>query len=351
MNRLHEKIYIDSSMVYEFLASIFRLECHEKLLPTDTQKLKYVPEDLLKWVEKSRPKLTESMKRDMNVFFNYESFLGLSLIRLCYEKHCYDDINDFFKLIEDYPSKELVKDFFRTGYGPEEMLASIDDPLKVKKFLDKSSLPEVEKWKLMYFCSSAEETKERFLALLKDFYIRIFKNNIEALKEIHIKSINYMTARLSKKPYELLQKLIDFDLESSKLPIVIIPSYYYNTASFISYYGEEESLIYIYGTAKPEFQLSEELSEQLSKEKILTAIKVLSDENRIKTIEILNTTPCYGYEISQRLGISSSTMSHHLSLLTDIGAITSVREENKVYYKVNKDYIKKLLKQFEKLLT
>ena len=145
----------------------------------------------------------------------------------------------------------------------------------------------------------------------------------------------------------MLGKLISFDLENAKDQIILIPSYYYNTASLFSYFEDGKRLIYLYGTSQPKF----EFSDDISSEKVLTAIKVLSDENRIKTIEILNTTPCYGYELSQKLGISSSTMSHHLSLLSDIGVIIPVREENKVYYQVNKDNIRKLLKQFETMLT
>lgn len=347
MKMLNEKIQIESSIVCELLASMFRLQCHEKLLPQNQQRLKYVPEDLSKWVEESRLKLTDSMKENMNVFFNYESFLGMSLVQLTLENDCYKDIDDFFNFLEQYPSKDLIKNFFNTGYGQEKMLQSIDNLTEVKDYLDKCSLPEVEKWKLVYFCSAPDETKNRFINLLKNFYNAIFKENIDILQELYIKSINYMEENLKGKPYEMLEKLIDFDLKNTNDKILLIPSYYYNTASLLSYFEEEEKLIYIYGTAQPEF----EFSDDISSEKVLTAIKVLSDENRIKIIEILNTVPCYGYELSQKLGISSSTTSHHLSLLSDIGAIIPVKEENKIYYKVNKDNIRNLLKQFENMLT
>lgn len=347
MKMLKEKIHIGSSMVYELLASMFRLECHERLLPQSQQKLKYVSEDLTNWVEKSRVKLTYNMKHDISVFFNYESYLGLSLVQLIWDNNCYENIDDFFDFIDRYPAKDLVKNFFNTGYGQEEMLQSIDNPIEVKKFLDSSSLPEVERWKLAYFCSAPDETKKRFLALLKDFYNTIFKENLDMLQKCHIRSIDYIVEKLRKNPYEMLEKLIQFDLKNNNDNIILIPSYYYNTSSLFSYFKKEGRLIYLYGTSQPEF----EFSDDISSEKILTAIKVLSDENRIKTIEILNTTPCYGYELSQKLGISSSTISHHLSLLSDIEVIIPVREENKVYYQVNKDNIRKLLKQFEIMLT
>lgn len=347
MKMLKDKIYIGSSMVYELLASMFRLECHEQILPQDQQKLMYVPDDLTKWVTKSRVKLTDNMKKDINVFFNYESFLGLSLVQLIWENGCYENIADFFHFMDQYPAKDLIKNFFNTGYGQEEILQNIDNTVEVKNFLAKSSLPEVERWKLTYFCSAPDETKKRFLTLLKDFYSTIFKGNLVMLQKSHIKSINYLEEKLIKKPYEMLGKLISFDLENANDNIILIPSYYYNTASLFSYFKDKKRLIYLYGTSQPEFEFSDDISSQ----KVLTAIKILSDENRIKTIEILNTTPCYGYELSQKLGISSSTMSHHLALLSGIGVILPVREENKVYYQVNKDNIRKLLKQFEIMLT
>jgi DNA-binding transcriptional ArsR family regulator len=344
---LKEKTYIESSMVYELLASLFRLECHEKLIPQNQQKLNYVSEDLTKWVEKSRAKLTDNMKKDINVFFNYESFLGLSLIQPIWKNGCYKNIEDFFSFIDNYSAKDLVKSFFNTGYVQKKMLQSIDNPMEVKAFLNNSSLPEVEKWKLAYFCSAPEETKARFITLLKDFYITVFKENLDMLQKSHNESINYLEEKLRKNPYKVLEKLIEFGVENTKDEIILIPSYYYNTTSLLSYFEDDKRLINIYGTSQPEFKFSDELSA----EKVLAAIKVLSDENRIKTIKILNASPCYGYELSQKLGISSSTTSHHLSMLCDIGVIMPVREENKVYYQVNKDNIRKLLKQFETMLT
>lgn len=336
-------------MVFELLVSLFRLECHEKLIPTDRQKLKYVPENLMKWVEETRARMTEEMKKEINIFFNFESYLGLTLCQLIWENRCFGDAQEFLSFLEGYPAKELIKCFFNTGYGQDDMLEGIDDIQVAKSFLERSSLPEEERWKLLYFCSTPEETKRRFIDLLRNFYNTIFKENIEALQKYHRESIRDIERKLGDDPYENFKKLIKFDEKNEciKDQIILMPSYYYNTSSLFSYNEEKETLIYIYGTTIPDM----EFTDDISAEKIIEAIKVLSDENRIKTIEILNTSQCYGYELSQKLGLSSSTMSHHLSLLGSIGVISSVREENKVYYRVEKDNIRKLLKQFEEMLT
>lgn len=349
MRMLKERIYIGSSMVFELLASMLRPECHEKMLPQDQRKFKYVPEALTKWVEQTRAKLPDAMKKELNVFFNFESFLGLSLVQIIWDNHCYENIEDFFSFLERYPAKDLVKAFFNTGYIPEKLLPSVDNPIAIKNFLGDSSLPEVEKWKLTYFCSAPEETKERFIALIKNFYTDFFKEVMSSLQQYHRESISYMENILKEAPYKQLDKLIKFDLNASGTndEIILFPSYYYNIASLFSYLDEEKRLIYIYGTSQVEY----EFTTDVAADKVLTAIKVLGDESRVKIIEILNNSPCYGYELSQKLGISSSTISHHLSLLSDIGAINPVREENKVYYQVNKDEIRKLIKYFEDMLT
>lgn len=349
MKMLTDKIQIGSSIVYELLASLFRLECHERLIPEEHQKFKYVPEELNKWVLNTRVKISEHIKQEINIFFNYESFLGMSLVQPIWENRCYENIDSFFDFLEQYPAKDLIKSFFNTGFVPDMRIENIDDPIEVKNFLVSSSLPEVEKWKLTYFCSAPEETKRRFITLIKDFYNTIFKENLDMVLKFHLKSISYMEEILRNKPYEVLSKLMQLNLEGTndKDKIILVPSYYYNIASLTSYSEENHRLIYVYGIAQPELGNTDDISA----EKVLTAIKVLSDENRVKTVGILNSSPCYGYELSQKLGISSSTISHHLSLLSDIGVIVPMREENKVYYQVNKDNIRKLLKKFENMLT
>ncbi len=344
---LNENILIESSIVCELLASMFRLECHEKLLPQSQQRLKYVPEALKNWVDKSRLSLTSTLKEELSIFFNFESFLGMSLIQVVIEKGCHKDIAQFFNFLDQYPSEDLVKNFFTTGFGQDAKLTNIHDLLEVKAYLDKASIPEIEKWKLLYFCSCPDKTKDRFINLVKKYYNLIFKNTLDMLDTVYAESVNKLEEKLQTNPFNTISKLIDYDFATNNDNITLIPSYYYNTASLLSFSEEDSRLIYLYGTACPEIAFSEDISS----EKVLNAIKVLSDENRIKTIELLNQGPCYGYELSQKLGISSSTISHHLSLLNDIEVITSFREENKVYYKVNKDTIRKILKQFEAMLT
>jgi DNA-binding transcriptional ArsR family regulator len=349
MEKIFHNMYMDTSIVFELLASMFRVQCHEQLMPENLKHSNRVPLELSKWVENARQILDEDTKKELEVFFNFESFLGLNLISLIFTSKKHKDIKEFLLFLKAADAKDIVYSFLFTGYGQGHMIKSVDNPQEVLCYLQQSALPEVEKWKLFYFCCNPEDTKHRLITLIETFYNKIFTHDIDRLTQIHEKSIQELKMEFSTNPQEKLFSLIDMDKNIFKQDdkVFLFPSYYYNTSSLFSYDGDIDTLIYLCGTQKPAITFNDTFDQS----KILEAAKAISDENRIKIIKILNTTPCYGYELAQKLNLSSSTISHHLSMLTSHGIISACREENKVYYEVNKSQIKEILDNLYKVLT
>ena len=78
--------------------------------------------------------------------------------------------------------------------------------------------------------------------------------------------------------------------------------------------------------------------------------KVLSDENRIKIIELLVKGETCSCELISELPISQPTLSYHLKNLSDVGLIRSEKVGNRVNHYVNKDVLVEL-GEFVKGLT
>lgn len=340
-----EQIHFVVSPVFELLAAMFRVHAHESLLDDKTREVAGKPVELSHWVEQKRAALPPTLKHDLDLFFNPESFFGLTLIRYAWENNAWKDISDFLEALERTQATNLFSYFLKSGYASDSQQPNVDHLEEVKMFIDTCNWPETEKWKATYLYIHAEDTKRKLIKLIQDFelYMKDEMAGLEEKKQASIQEMKeYLVHNGAKGLEDLLSsKLLIGDFEE----IVIAPSVFYYDCSLISESGS--SLIFLYGTKQ--FQLRSELA--VDKDRIINAFKILSDEKRIHIIRLLQQSPLYGYELAQRLNLSNSTVSHHLSSLSSIGLVKAARKENRVYYEVQSMEIEKLLDQMKQTLT
>lgn len=82
-----------------------------------------------------------------------------------------------------------------------------------------------------------------------------------------------------------------------------------------------------------------------------TKFKALSDENRLKILELLIQGDTCGCTLIDKLPITQPTMSYHLRTLTESGLITSKKEGNWKKHKVNFEEIDQLIEYLVRLKT
>ncbi len=63
--------------------------------------------------------------------------------------------------------------------------------------------------------------------------------------------------------------------------------------------------------------------------------KALSDTNRLRILKMLQTKPLCVCEMTEVLGLATSTVSKHLSILRDAGFILEEKDGKWVNYKIN----------------
>lgn len=329
-----------TSPVFELIAAMFRIHAHESLLSNKSREVAGRPLELTHWVEQKRAALPRELTEELAVFFDPESFFGLTLIRYAWDKRVFEHIDPFLESLEQESGLTLLSYFLQSGYGGN-LRPDIHLLPEVTQFIDSSRWPQSEKWKITYLYLHPEETKQRLIRMLKQFYAYL-KNELEELAVQQQESMEQMKSFIEEHGEKGLTQLLSGQTSTDSLEeIVISPSIFYYDCSMNS--ESESSLIFLYGTKQ--FQLKSELA--VDKGRVINAFKILSDEKRIHIIRLLQQSPLYGYELAQRLDLSSSTVSHHLSSLASIGLVRASRKENRVYYEVQSQEIEKLLEQIK----
>ena len=77
------------------------------------------------------------------------------------------------------------------------------------------------------------------------------------------------------------------------------------------------------------------MTEQTQSEELLDFFKALADANRLKIIGLLAQQPYTGEQIAEMLGLSASTVSHHLSMLAHVELVSAKSEQYYNVYSLN----------------
>ncbi|MDR4315786.1 transcriptional regulator [Niallia circulans] len=74
-------------------------------------------------------------------------------------------------------------------------------------------------------------------------------------------------------------------------------------------------------------------------DKMVAFYKTMGDPTRIKIISLLANKPWNGQAISEKLGLSAPTITHHLKKMRDINVVYERRDKNTIYFFLNKSVI------------
>lgn len=100
--------------------------------------------------------------------------------------------------------------------------------------------------------------------------------------------------------------------------------------------------------------LREELLDMLSgqvspRDSVYEAFRLLGDRTRFDLICYLRDHVAYGQELSAKFGLSRNTIHHHMSKLSATGLVRCTTNGNRVYYSLDEDMVRRLLRQQEEL--
>lgn len=91
-------------------------------------------------------------------------------------------------------------------------------------------------------------------------------------------------------------------------------------------------------------------NENLSAYDLGGILKVLSDPMRLKILKLIFMNPMYGKEIATELGLASSTVSHHLDVLSKVKLVNLEQVKHIKYFSTNHSRLSEILKAQEDFL-
>ena len=76
---------------------------------------------------------------------------------------------------------------------------------------------------------------------------------------------------------------------------------------------------------------------------LLEGLKALSDKSKLNILTQIRDKRSYGQALARETGLSTATISHHMSALINCGFIHMERVENRIYYQMDKENLRKFL--------
>lgn len=224
----------------------------------------------------------------------------------------------------------------------EEILKGKDS---IYKFVNNLEFKEEEKWRLYVFLREPEKYREEFVDFLRD-YKPEFDKIYEKIAKEREKFILGIKDSVKKSGEEFLTKYSYFINFKGVERVIIFPMMYNCYSINFGFY--DENTVYLGLGYRFDKDIIPIKNNKDNEEFILSIMKNLSDSSRYKILKILSKEEGYGMDLARKLNLTTATISHHMSNLHLSNMVTIEKQENKVFYKLNKAVIKAALQQISK---
>ncbi len=260
----------------------------------------------------------------------------------------------FFNVLQDYDNTVLK------GTAKSEDLAAPAqalDAVAITRYILKMDLPDSLLYRLeeVYFNREAHIEKLCFIINEVVSFMDKYRDELESV----IKDFYDYWGRIQgdRSFYQFITEDIRFlsGMEEYKGGYILVPSLHFAEFSLSLpensdrrkavlcmslMYGQALSVNAMFGTASP----------GISTERAINAMKLLSDKSRFEIMRYIHSHNAYGNEIAEHLGLTTATVSHHMSTLLEANLISLEQKNGKIYYHINKDTLSWYINFYEEKL-
>ncbi|MEG0527547.1 MAG: ArsR family transcriptional regulator [Longicatena sp.] len=234
-------------------------------------------------------------------------------------------LDEFIECEKGQPVEENM-DMSQYMQAMNELL--ISDEIKWKLYSLQNEIPQIFKLLKDMVESSVSILEEQ--QELYDGFLSLYKEEIEQNSE--------------KGLFESLTQAIGYYTNDEN--IYMIPSIAAcKTISFVDQEKGKECVLYGIGTYR---RICADAN--ISDEDICSTLKLISDKSKFDILRFIAQDKAYGAQIAQELKLSTPTISYHMQALLCAQLVTYEKSNNKLYYDLNRDYLRTFLQQVKERL-
>ena len=268
-------------------------------------------------------------------FFNaQEDFFALALKILVENREWIDD----FGGVSDLEVRSLIAFMLEnrqsTRLPDKEKMPILEGSSEIIDFLQKQDITEEMKWHFMEFMSRPKYWLEVLFECISA--------NIPAYEQ---------AVYVVRRPYaEVLKRYRNYteahadDLQKRYGPDRVV------SPTLIAPVQQMDTFTRGYHGMLNEFISRKDRNPDAIKDSLVMKMKALGDRSKLEILCTLKEQPKYNLELADSLKLSTSTVSHHMSVLFNCGLVSVQKKNAKVYYCVETEAIEEMAADLQHLL-
>jgi DNA-binding transcriptional ArsR family regulator len=324
-------------VIKTYNSPVIELICAVHLL-TDAAHHQYE----IKWAEDLLSKLSNEELKALDTLKLFPAG-GMNMLNLILESEELISIERFIEYIEQL---DLLDFYFY-------LLNEDIDKVKIQKaFTDKKERYKIQekiKWiveesDLMTFFENPQRIKNNTVLTYRAIMKHDFQQKLDRCKDRMEAGIQYFESFNGKDSIESIIEKISGrprKLFTGYREYNIIPSYFISPQRCIRIFTGDR--IYVVFDCRVTRDKREALLEELS-----TILKIIDDKSRMEILRLLVNNKNYGKALSDLVGISTPTVSHHLDILKQGGFVKEEKIRNIKYFYADKEKLKKVIEDINK---
>lgn len=250
----------------------------------------------------------------------------------------------FTYALSNFLSEDVPEDFVKGEPLPKDELISR---------LIRSELPDTLKYRFMILLENPDKLLNHLYGMFEEIREDWFKQKkwFDQLVKTNLQKYEAMS---EADLIAFVEKTISIRSIPKSQSIAIAPSVFnYNALYFVdSPWYQSDAPTMVWNTGIKLFDIFEIInSVSDKKQRLATALKVLSDPSKLEILMLCKQTPQYGVNLAKEIKLTTATISYHINTLIGLGYLSMNMEGNRIYYKTQKERIQADLKAISDLLN
>lgn len=249
-------------------------------------------------------------------------------------------LNEYEKYLLDMKPESFFYIFFAKYIDETSIKEALQDSYKLSELYEKNTYIAKSFLGLKTLFDNREMFIKDFFSCAVSLQREEFDSEVKYIESIFNNERDKFLKALKKDtPLEVSQAIMGktFKNRGPYNKFIFMPSVFLPYIAIRFFYDYQ---ILIYSLRKNEFTSAEAVN----------ILKVISDESRLKIIEILRKDgPMIGKDLAKSLNIANSTLSHHIEQLSAAGFLNEERVKNSKYYSINVNSLDGVIKYLSEL--